>query len=392
MTVQQLDENFIVNTYNRFPVVLQSGHGSLVTDENGKEYIDLATGIAVNTFGVADAEWQQAVAQQAATLQHTSNLYYSRPCAELARLLVNKTGMAKVFFSNSGAEANECAIKAARKYAALTKGKDYYHIITLKNSFHGRTVTTLAATGQAVFHNDFTPLTEGFLYAEPNNLGAVSRLLNRYRCAAVMLEVVQGEGGVQPLEPNYLTALAQLLKQKDVLLICDEVQIGNGRSGQLYGYMNYRLQPDIFTTAKGLAGGLPLGATVFSKKTAGVLTPGTHGSTFGGNPVCCAGALSILSRLNEQTLQGVRKRSEFIVKELTGAPGITAVTGLGLMLGLQTVRPAAQVIANCLAQGVLVISAKNKVRLLPALNIPMPLLQKAVEVIKAVCVAGEEEV
>lgn len=392
MTVQQLDENYIVNTYNRFPVVLQSGHGSLVTDENGKEYIDLATGIAVNTFGVADAEWQQAVAQQAATLQHTSNLYYSRPCAELARLLVNKTGMAKVFFSNSGAEANECAIKAARKYAALTKGKDYYHIITLKNSFHGRTVTTLAATGQAVFHNDFTPLTEGFLYAEPNNLGAVSRLLNRYRCAAVMLEVVQGEGGVQPLDPDYLTALAQLLKQKDVLLICDEVQIGNGRSGQLYGYMNYRLQPDIFTTAKGLAGGLPLGATVFSKKTAGVLTPGTHGSTFGGNPVCCAGALSILSRLNEQTLQGVRKRSEFIVKELTGAPGITAVTGLGLMLGLQTVRPAAQVIANCLAQGVLVISAKNKVRLLPALNIPMPLLQKAVEVIKAVCAAGEEEV
>ena len=388
MTIQQLDDRYIAHTYNRFPVVLQQGSGSQVFDENHKSYIDLATGIAVNTFGIADAEWQQAVAAQLAQLQHTSNLYYNAPSARLAQLLCQKTGMEKVFFSNSGAEANECAIKAARKFAAETKGRDYYHIITLKNSFHGRTVTTLAATGQAVFHQDFTPLTEGFLYAEPNNFEAVSRLLSRYRCAAVMLEVVQGEGGVQPLEQSYVTALARLLQEQNVLLICDEVQIGNGRSGQLYGYMNYGLKPDIFTTAKGLAGGLPLGATVFSKKTANVLTPGTHGSTFGGNPVCCAGALSILNRLNETTLAGVRRRSEYIKKELTGAPGITAVTGLGLMLGLQTQRPAPAVIAECLENGVLVIRAKDKVRLLPALNIPMPLLQKAVEVIKLVCAGG----
>lgn len=388
MTTKQLDEQYVVHTYNRFPVVLQHGSGSVVVDENNKSYIDLGTGIAVNTFGIADAEWQQAVAAQAAKLQHTSNLYYNEPCARLARLLCQKTGMEKVFFSNSGAEANECAIKAARKYAAETKGRDYYHIITLKNSFHGRTVTTLAATGQAVFHHDFAPLTEGFLYAEPNNLEDICRLLGRYRCAAVLLEVVQGEGGVQPLEQNYVTKLARLLQEQDVLLICDEVQIGNGRSGQLYGYMNYGLQPDIFTTAKGLAGGLPLGATVFSKKTAGVLTPGTHGSTFGGNPVCCAGALSILSRLNESTLAGVRLRADYIQRELTGAPGITAVTGLGLMLGLQTVRPAGEVIAKCLENGVLVLSAKNKVRLLPALNIPMPLLQKAVAIIRQVCAAG----
>lgn len=385
MTVKALDTEYIAGTYNRFPVVLKSGKGSTAVDENGKEYIDLATGIAVNTFGFADAEWQQAVTAQLGQLQHTSNLYYSEPCAKLAALLCQKTGMKKVFFSNSGAEANECAIKAARKYAADKKGAEYYYIITLKNSFHGRTVTTLAATGQDVFHRDFTPLTEGFLYAEANDFQGISNLLEQYPCAAVLLEVVQGEGGVLPLEPAYLTALSKLLKEKDVLLICDEVQIGNGRSGQLYGYMNYGIQPDIFTTAKGLGGGLPLGATVFGEKTQNVLTPGTHGSTFGGNPVCCAGALSVLNRLDDAFLAGVRQRSEYIFKTLSGAKGITSVSGMGLMVGLQTVRPAADVIRECLEAGVLVISAKTKVRLLPALNIPMPQLEKALSVLKEVC-------
>ena len=388
--VQKLDRTYIAATYARFPVVLTHGKGSLVYDADGREYIDLSTGIAVNTFGFADEAWQAAVTAQSVTLQHTSNLYYSGPCAELAAMLCEKTGMKKVFFSNSGAEANECAIKAARKTAAEKKGKEYYHIITLQNSFHGRTITTLAATGQDVFHHDFTPLTEGFHYAPAGDLAAVEQLIDTYPTAAVMIEVVQGEGGVLPLDKDYVTALADLLSARDVLLICDEVQIGNGRSGSLYGYMEYGIRPDIFTTAKGLGGGLPIGATVFGEKTADVLTAGTHGSTFGGNPVCCAGALSILSRLDDAVLTGVRERSAYIMQELAGAPGIRSVTGLGLMLGIDPVRPAADVIRGCRERGVLVIGAKQKVRLLPALNIPLPLLARAVQVIKDVCADGQE--
>ena len=383
--VKELDKSYIAGTYKRFPVVLKHGKGSLVYDENEKEYIDLSTGIAVNTFGYADDEWQAAVTAQLGTLQHTSNLYYSEPCALLASMLCEKTGMKKVFFSNSGAEANECTIKVARKYAEEKKGKEYCNIITLKNSFHGRTITTLAATGQDVFHHDFTPLTEGFLYAEAGDIDGVKKLIDSYPTAAVMIEIVQGEGGVVPLDKNFVKELAALLAERDILLICDEVQIGNGRSGMLYGYMNYDIKPDIFSTAKGLGGGLPIGATVLGEKVKDTLTPGTHGSTFGGNPVSCAGAVSVLSRLTEETLAGVRSRSAYITGELTGANGIRSVTGLGLMLGVETERPAADVIGECMEKGVLVISAKGKVRLLPALNIPMPLLEKAVQVLKEVC-------
>ena len=383
--IRLLDQSFVAGTYARFPLLLEHGKGSLVYDENEKEYIDLATGIAVNAFGYADEVWQAAVCAQLGKLQHASNLYYTEPCAVLASMLCERTGMKKVFFSNSGAEANECAIKAARKYAQDKKGEEYYHIITLKNSFHGRTLTTLAATGQDAYHNDFTPLTEGFHYAEAGDIGSVKALLEAYPSAAVMIEVVQGEGGVIPLEKGFVKELSELLDSLDVLLICDEVQVGNGRSGMLYGYMNYGIQPDIFSTAKGLGGGLPLGATVLGEKVKDVLTPGTHGSTFGGNPVCCAGAISILSRLDEETLAGVRSRSEYIVSELSGAPGIRSVTGMGLMLGVETEAPAKDVIAKCMERGVLVISAKSKVRLLPALNIPMPLLERAVQVLKEVC-------
>lgn len=390
--IKDLDSTYIANTYSRFPVVLKHGKGSLVYDENEKEYIDLSSGIAVNTFGFADAEWQAAVTAQLGTLQHTSNLYYSEPCATLAAMLCERTGMAKVFFSNSGAEANECAIKVARQYAEKKKGEEYYHIITLENSFHGRTITTLAATGQEVFHRDFTPLTEGFHHVAAGDLDGVKKLLDTYPTAAVMIEVVQGEGGVLPLDKAFVRDLAALLAARDVLLICDEVQIGNGRSGMLYGYMHYGIQPDIFTTAKGLGGGLPLGATVLGEKVRDVLTPGTHGSTFGGNPVCCAGAISVLSRLDGETLAGVQERSAYIVKELTGAAGVRSVTGLGLMLGLETVRPAAEVIGACLERGVMVIRAKEKVRLLPALNIPMPLLERAVQILKEVCGGGQEGV
>lgn len=390
--IRELDKNYIAATYNRFPVVLKHGKGSLAYDEDEKEYIDLSSGIAVNTFGFADEAWQEAVTAQLGALQHTSNLYYSEPCARLASMLCEKTGMKKVFFSNSGAEANECAIKVARKYAEEKKGREYYHIVTLKNSFHGRTVTTLAATGQETFHRDFTPLTEGFHHVAAGDLQGLKAALDAYPVAAVMIEVVQGEGGVLPLDKTYVKEVAALLALKDVLLICDEVQVGNGRSGMLYGYMNYGIQPDIFTTAKGLGGGLPLGATVLGEKTMNVLTPGTHGSTFGGNPVCCAGAISILSRLNEETLAGVRERSAYVVSELTGAPGVRSVTGIGLMLGVQTERPAKDVIRHCMERGVLVISAKEKVRLLPALNIPMPLLKRAIQILKEVCAGGRESI
>lgn len=385
MNIPQLDNTYIANTYARFPVTIARGKGSLVWDADGKVYIDMATGIAVNSFGIADPAWIRAVTEQLCTVQHTSNLYYTAPDAQLAQLLCEKTGMKKVFFSNSGAEANECAIKAARKYAADRKGPEYHTIITLKNSFHGRTITTLAATGQDVFHHDFLPLTEGFAYAEANNLDDLKAQVAAHKCAAIMMEVVQGEGGVIPLTQEFVKGAAQLAAEQDILLICDEVQIGNGRSGKLYGYMHYGITPDIVSTAKGLGGGLPLGATLLGEKVQDVLTPGSHGSTFGGNPVCCAGALSILHRIDGPLLQSVQEKSDFIVSSLTGAKGVKSVTGLGLMLGVEPERPVKDVIADCMARGVLVISAKNKVRLLPALNIPMAQLEQAVSVLKDVC-------
>lgn len=386
--LKQLDETYVANTYARFPVEIVSGKGSIVTDADGKQYIDMGSGIGVTAFGIADDAWQQAIIDQLGKVQHMSNLYYTEPCVKLAKMLCEKTGMKKVFFSNSGAEANECAIKAARKYAADRKGPEYHTIITLKNSFHGRTITTLAATGQDVFHHDFLPLTEGFAYAEANNLDDLKAQVAAHKCAAIMMEVVQGEGGVIPLTQEFVKGAAQLAAEQDILLICDEVQIGNGRSGKLYGYMHYDITPDIVSTAKGLGGGLPLGATLLGEKVQDVLTPGSHGSTFGGNPVCCAGALSILHRLDGPLLQSVQEKSDFIVNELTGAKGVKSVTGLGLMLGVEPERPVKDVINDCMARGVLVISAKNKVRLLPALNIPMAQLEQAVSVLKDVC-AGE---
>ena len=387
----ELDKKYVADTYARFPVELVSGKGSLLYDNNGKEYIDLGTGIAVNTFGVADDEWASVVSAQANKLSHVSNLYYSEPCAVLAEKLCNRTGMKKVFFSNSGAEANECAIKTARKYAQDKKGADYYNIITLKNSFHGRTVTTLAATGQDVFHTMFNPLTDGFLYADANDIESVKSLVSCNKCAAIMFEVVQGEGGVMPLDHDFVKQLAELAEREDILLIADEVQIGNGRSGKLYGYMNYGITPDIVTTAKGLAGGLPLGATLFGEQTANVLTNGTHGSTFGGNPICCAGAINIIDRIDDELLNGVAERSKIIFDTLANADGIKAISGMGLMLGIETEKDAGEVITECMKNGVLVLKAKNKVRLLPALNIPIDLLKKALDVLKNACVKAERE-
>ena len=388
MNIQQKDQAYIANTYARFPVVIKSGKGSLVWDENGKQYIDLATGIAVNTFGVGDEEWIGAVTAQLGAIQHSSNLYYTSPCVELAETLCQRTGMKKVFFSNSGAEANECAIKVARKYAAEKKGAEYHTIVTLKNSFHGRTLTTLAATGQDVFHQDFTPLTPGFVYAEANNYADVEKCVKENKCAAVMMEVVQGEGGVTALNPDFVEAVSALCQAEDLLLICDEVQVGNGRSGKLYGYMNYGITPDVVSTAKGLGGGLPIGATLIGERAQNVLGVSSHGSTFGGNPVCCAGALNIINRLDEDMLEGVRERSAYVFDSLKNAEGVESVSGMGLMIGVKTVRPAGDVIADCMEKGVLVIKAKDKVRLLPALNIPMETLQEAVEILKQ-AIAGK---
>ena len=385
MDIKQLDQQYVVNTYARFPLVLTSGKGAKVQDETGKEYIDLGTGIAVNSFGIADEEWIAAVSAQLAKIQHTSNLYYNEPAARLAEQLCLRTGMKQVFFSNSGAEANECAIKTARKFGELKKGKDHTTIITLRDSFHGRTITTLAATGQDVFHQDFLPLTEGFVHAEANNLEDVRRLVGETPCCAIMFEVVQGEGGVRPLTKEFLQGLAELTKEQELLLIADEVQTGNGRTGQLYGYMNFGIQPDIVTTAKGLGGGRPIGATLLGERVQNVLTAGMHGSTFGGNPVCCAGALNILSRINDDLLADVRAKSQYIFEELTDAKGIRSVSGLGLMVGVECEKSATEVIDGCRERGVLVIKAKQKVRLLPALNIEWDELKQAIQILKEVC-------
>ena len=385
MDIKKIDGEYVAGTYARFPLEIVSGKGSLVYDENGKEYIDLGTGIAVNTFGVSDDEWVAAVTEQLAKCQHTSNLFYSAPCALLAKTLCERTGMKRVFFSNSGAEANETAIKVARKYAAEKKGSEYSTIITLKNSFHGRTITTLAATGQDIFHKDFLPLTAGFVHAEPDDIASVEALVREYKVAAIMFELVQGEGGVHALSPEFVKGLVKIAEENDILLVCDEVQTGNGRTGELYAFMNYGFTPDIASTAKGLGGGLPIGACMLGEKVKDTLTPGSHGSTFGGNPIAAAGANNILSRIDEKLLAEVREKSNYIFTELSGAVGVKSVSGLGLMIGIETEKDASEVIAKCRENGVLVIKAKHKVRLLPALNIPMQELQKAVAVIKAAC-------
>lgn len=383
--MKELDQTYVAHTYARYPVALVSGHGSILVDEDGKRYIDMGSGIGVTAFGIGDEAWKQAVRAQLDLVQHTSNLYYTAPCATLAQMLCERTGLKKVFFSNSGAEANECAIKVARKYAADHHGADHYTIVTLWNSFHGRTLTTLAATGQEHYHELFQPLTPGFVHARANDLEDVKVQALTHKAAAIMIECIQGEGGVIALDEAFVQGVAAFAAEHDILLITDEVQAGNGRSGALYSYMNYGVQPDIVSTAKGLGGGLPLGATLLGEKVQDVLGPGDHGSTFGGNPVCCAGAISILSRIDEDLLAAVRAKSAYVFSELTGAAGVEGVSGMGLMIGVKTVKPAAEVVRACQERGVLCLTAADKVRLLPALDIPQEELAQAVAVLKAVC-------
>lgn len=386
MSIQELDKQYIAGTYNRFPVEIVTGKGSVVYDNAGKEYIDMGSGIGVTSFGIADDAWQAAIMDQIGKVQHMSNLYYTQPGALLAEKLCQKTGMKKVFFSNSGAEANECAIKAARKYATEKHGQDCYTIVTLNNSFHGRTLTTLAATGQEHYHELFQPLTPGFVSIDAGDMYTLYALAAHTKIAGIMMECIQGEGGVLPVDPAFVKAVRDFCTEKDVALIIDEVQTGNGRTGALYAYMNYGIQPDIVSTAKGLAGGLPLGATLLGEKVQNVLGFGDHGSTFGGNPVCCAAALSILNRIDDALLDEVKVKSKFVFDSFADAPGVEGVTGMGLMIGIKTVKPAGEVVRACMEQGVLCLTAKDKVRLLPALNISMECLEKAVAVIKSACV------
>ena len=383
--LKELDKTYIAGTYNRFPVEIVSGKGSLLYDETGKEYIDMGSGIGVTAFGTADDSWQEAVISQLSKVQHTSNLYYTSPCVELAKLMCERTGMKKVFFSNSGAEANECAIKVARKYAMEKKGEDHYTIVTLTNSFHGRTLTTLAATGQDHYHELFNPLTPGFVSLDITEPDIFASLAKLHHPAAIMIECIQGEGGVIPLSKSFVKSIYDLCQKEDILLIVDEVQTGNGRTGELYAYMNYGITPDIVSTAKGLGGGLPLGATMLSEKVQDVLGYGDHGSTFGANPVCCAGAVNVLSRINDALLAEVRAKSEYIFSQLSTAKGVQSVSGMGLMIGIETTKNASSVVSKCIEKGVLCLTAKNKVRLLPALNIPFDVLEKAINIIKEVC-------
>ena len=384
-TIYEIDNTYVASTYKRFPVCIVSGKGSEVFDENGKRYIDLGSGIAVTSFGIADEAWQQAVIEQIGKVQHTSNLYYTEPCAKLAKLLCEKSGMKKVFFGNSGAEANEGAIKAARKYAAEKKGPEYSMIVTLENSFHGRTLTTLAATGQDAFHKLFQPLTPGFVHTPANDLPKLIETVHAHKTAAVMVELVQGEGGVRALDQDFVDGIAKLCADEDIVFVVDEVQTGNGRSGQMYAYMNYGVMPDVVSTAKGLAGGLPIGAVLLGEKTKDVFSYGDHGSTFGGNPVSCAAAISVVSRIDEKLLGEVREKSAYLFEELAKIEGVKSVSGLGLMIGLDTEKPAGDVVGKCLENGVLCLTAHGRVRLLPALNIPMDLLKEAVAVIKDAC-------
>ena len=380
------DEN-IMGTYGRFPVVLEKGHGASAIDADGKEYIDFGSGIGTNSLGYCDDGWVEAVTRQLHKIQHVSNYYYNEPNALAAKKLCEISGYDKVFFGNSGAEANECAIKLARKYSVDRHSRERTTIISLKNSFHGRTVTTLSATGQDVFHQYFFPFTEGFRYARANSMESVRELTDDTVCA-VMLEFIQGEGGVLPLEEGFVKELAGFCKAKKLLLIADEVQTGVGRTGSFYCFQQYGVTPDIVTSAKGLGGGLPIGACLCTKELAGVLSVGMHGSTFGGNPVACAGAVEVLNRVgNEDFLKQVREKGAYLRKRLEQLPWIREVRGKGLMLGADLkdgCPPAKDVMAACLESGLLILTAKTSMRFLPPLTITYGEMEKGLGILEEV--------
>lgn len=382
--LKKQDEKYIVGTYKRSNLCLAEGSKATVKDLEGKEYIDFSSGIGVNSFGFSDEGWVRAITEQACKLQHTSNLYYTEPAVKVARLLVEKSKMSKVFFANSGAEANECAIKTARKYGNEKYGQYRNEIITLKNSFHGRTMATISATGQEEYHHFFYPFSEGFFYVEANQIGELEQTVSENTCA-IMIELIQGEGGVNSLDQEYVDAISRICKEKDILLIVDEVQTGIGRTGTAFAFEQFNVQPDLVTLAKGLGGGLPIGAVIFNEKTENILTFGDHGTTFGGNLIVCAGAAYILESLDEKMLAEINKKSEYIRKELLELEEVETVSGLGLMIGIRHKTKTAQEIAEaCLQEGLIVLTAKEKVRLLPPLNISWEQLKKGLDILKKV--------
>lgn len=385
MNAQQIKEGagkYLANTYGRFDLVLERGKGATVLDAEGKEYIDLGSGIGVNSLGFADEGWVREVTKQLGKLAHSSNLYYTAPCVQLAEALCTRTGMQKVFFCNSGAEANEGAIKAAKKYSRDRYGAGRHTIVCLQNSFHGRTMATLSATGQDVFHQHFDPFLEGFCFAPAGDIEGTLRLLSENACA-VMLELIQGEGGVVPLDAGYVQAVSDYCRAHDILILVDEVQTGIGRTGRLLCCEHYGLMPDIVTLAKGLGGGLPIGAVLFGEKCGDTLGPGDHGSTFGGNPAVCAGALEVLSRLDEGALQEIEAKGQYLREKMGALPGVQSVTGLGLMVGLLPAEglSARGIVERAIAKGAIPLTAKNKVRLLPPLTISWEELERAAAIL-----------
>lgn len=381
MDVKQTDKQYVMGTYNRFDLLITAGEGCYCFDETGKRYIDLTSGIGVNCIGYCDREWADAVSEQAHTLSHTSNLFYTEPCVRLAKALCERTGAKKVFFGNSGAEANEGAIKVARKYSYDKYGEGRNTVITLKNSFHGRTITTLAATGQDVFHNYFFPFTEGFRYVENGDMDALKAQFDDSVCA-VMIEFIQGEGGVIPQDKEYIKALRKFCDEKDVLLIADEVQTGVGRTGKFLASENYGIVPDITTLAKGLGGGLPIGAVAVYGKAENVMGFSSHGSTFGGNPIVCAGALKVMDRIDDAFLADVESKGEFVRKKFVGAKGVESVSGAGLMIGIKpTDKKSADIVKKGIERGVLMLTAKDKIRLLPPLTITVRQLDEALDIL-----------
>lgn len=383
MDIRKMDETYIERTYGRFAPLLVSGAGSIAYDEDGTRYIDLGSGIAVNTFGFSDAQLIDAATAQLHTLQHVSNLYHTKPQVELAQLLCERTKMKKVFFSNSGTEANECAIKLARKWGIDRRGADCYHIISLESSFHGRSLGALAATGQPALQSAFGPMLPGFHYAPVGDMAAIEQLADENAVCSIMIELIQGEGGVNVLDVNYVRSLEAFCRERDMLLVIDEVQTGNGRTGALYAFEHYGITPDVVSTAKGLSGGLPMGATLIGERAEGTLCAGTHGSTFGGNPVCAAAALSVQRRIDDALLADVRAKGEYIAAQLQGAKGVKSVSGMGLLVGVELDGKAAiDVLKACEKRGVLLLSAKTKLRIAPALNIPMAELEEAIGILK----------
>ena len=379
------DDANVLHTYGRSPIALVEGRGMYARDAEGREYLDFTSGIGVNALGFCHPAWVAAVSAQAARLQHTSNLYYTEPCGALAEELCRRTGLDAVFFGNSGAEANEGAIKAARKYNVDTYGPGRSKVLTLVNSFHGRTLATLTATGQEVFHRDFGPFPEQFGYVPAGDFGALEAAAGPDTCA-LMLELVQGEGGVVALDRDYVQAVAAFCRQRDILLLVDEVQTGVDRTGTFLACEQYGLQPDIVTLAKGLGGGLPIGAVLMTRKVADHMGPGSHGSTFGGNPVACAGGLAVLRELNDGLLQNVRTQAARLRAGLAALPHVTAVSGLGLMVGVAFADgvSAAAVRTACERQGLLVLTAKTRLRLLPPLILTQEDVDKALAILRGV--------